>query len=95
MLNRSASLVMSTNVLEALPSKLDIKRHSSSILYIGGQVLCLTHFPRAPDNNKHTFNTGYSTANIKALRGSLGALSVNKLSQIPKLQPISAVYENQ
>ena len=36
-----------------------------------------------------------STANIKALRGSLGALSVNKLSQIPKLQPISAVYENQ
>ena len=37
----------------------------------------------------------YSSANIKALRGSLGALSVNKLSHIPKLQPISAVYENQ
>ena len=37
----------------------------------------------------------HSTANIKALRGSLGALSVNKLSHIPKLQPISAVYENQ
>ena len=36
-----------------------------------------------------------STANIKALRGSLGALSVNKLSHIPKLQPISVVYENQ
>ena len=36
-----------------------------------------------------------STANIKPLRGSLGALSVNKLSHIPKLQPISAVYENQ
>ena len=36
-----------------------------------------------------------STANIKALRGSLGALSVKKLSHIPKLQPISAVYENQ
>ena len=36
-----------------------------------------------------------SIANIKALRGSLGALSVNKLSHIPKLQPISAVYENQ
>ena len=36
-----------------------------------------------------------STTNIKALRGSLGALSVNKLSHIPKLQPISAVYENQ
>ena len=32
-LNSSASLVMSTNVLEALPGKLDIKRHSPSILY--------------------------------------------------------------
>ena len=36
-----------------------------------------------------------STANIKAMRWSLGALSVNKLSHIPKLQPISAVYVNQ
>ena len=33
-------------------------------------------------------------ANIKALRGSLGALSVNKLSHIPKIQPISAIYKN-
>ena len=33
MLNRSASLAMSTSVLKALPGKLDIKRHSSSILY--------------------------------------------------------------
>ena len=41
------------------------------------------------------YSMANSTANIKALRGSLGALSVNKLSHIPKLQPISAVYENQ
>ena len=34
MLNRSASLAMSTSVLEALPGKVDIKRHSPSILYI-------------------------------------------------------------
>ena len=34
MLNRSASLVMSTCVLKALPGKLDIKRQSTSILYI-------------------------------------------------------------
>ena len=33
MLNRSASLVMSTSVLKALPGKLDIKRHSPSVLY--------------------------------------------------------------
>ena len=36
-----------------------------------------------------------STANSKVLRGSLGALSVNKLSHQPQLQPIFAVYENQ
>ena len=34
MLNRSASLTMSTSVLKALPDKLDIKRHSPSILYL-------------------------------------------------------------
>ena len=34
MLNRSASLGMSTSDLEALPCKLDIKRHSCSILYV-------------------------------------------------------------
>ena len=32
MLNCSASLAMSTSVLKALPDKLDIKIHSSSIL---------------------------------------------------------------
>ena len=34
MLNRSANLAMSTCVLKALPGKLDIKRHSPSILYV-------------------------------------------------------------
>ena len=34
MLNRSASLAMSTSVLKSLPVKLDIKRHSPSILYV-------------------------------------------------------------
>ena len=38
MLNRSASLAMSTCVLKALPGKIDIKRHSPSILYIQGRV---------------------------------------------------------
>ena len=33
-LNRSSSLAMSTSVLKALPGKLDIKRHSPSILYL-------------------------------------------------------------
>ena len=34
MLNRSASLAMSTSILEALPGKFDITWHSPSILYI-------------------------------------------------------------
>ena len=33
MLNRSASLAMSTSVLKALPGKLDIERNSPSILF--------------------------------------------------------------
>ena len=37
----------------------------------------------------------YSIANIKAVRGGLWWLSVNKLSHIPELQSVSAVYENQ
>ena len=34
MLNRSASLEMSTSVLKALPGKLDFKRREPGILYI-------------------------------------------------------------
>ena len=34
MMNRSASLAMSASILKALPGKLDIKRHSPSILYL-------------------------------------------------------------
>ena len=34
MLNRLASLAMSTSVLKALPGKLYIKRHLPSILYV-------------------------------------------------------------
>ena len=39
MLNRSASLTMSTSVFKALPGKLDIKRHSLSILYMTTHVI--------------------------------------------------------
>ena len=38
MLNRSASLAMSTCILKTLPGKLDIKRHSPSIIYISVMV---------------------------------------------------------
>ena len=39
MLNRSASLAMSTSVLKALPGKLDIKRHSPIILYLSDSAV--------------------------------------------------------
>ena len=39
MLNHSASLTMPASFLKALPGKLDIKRHSPSILYL--QILLL------------------------------------------------------
>ena len=42
MLNRSASLAMSTSALKAVPGKLDIKRHSPCILYFPHQ---LSHCP--------------------------------------------------
>ena len=75
------------------------ERCSTMYLYVGFEVYFIT----VPQNSSEFNNRGnkfskaahFSTANIKVLRGSLGALSVNKLSHIPKLQPISAVYENQ
>ena len=39
MLNRLASLAMSTSLLKTLPGKLDIKRHSPSILFISFQFV--------------------------------------------------------
>ena len=49
MLNRSASLTMSTCVLKAMPGKLDIKRHSPSncILYISASLAISTSFLKA------------------------------------------------
>ena len=46
-LNRSASLGMSTSVLKALPGKLDIKRHSPSILYILASLAMSTSLLKA------------------------------------------------
>ena len=53
MLNRSASLAMPTSVLKALPGKLDIKRHSPSILYFWPKNLTLT-FSEDPDDQTLT-----------------------------------------
>ena len=44
MLNLSASLAMSTSVLKAFPGKLDIKRHSPSILHLLLLLLLLDSF---------------------------------------------------
>ena len=47
MLNRSASLTMSTSILKALPGKPDIKRHSPSILYISASLAMSTSVLKA------------------------------------------------
>ena len=39
------NLAMSTNVLKALPGKLDIKRHSPSSLYIYDKILSRVYLP--------------------------------------------------
>ena len=52
MLNRSASLAMSTSLLKALPGKLDIKRHSPSILYF--YVFCDRRNPGRLDRRQIT-----------------------------------------
>ena len=67
MLNRSASLAISTNVLKALPGKLDIKRHSPSILYIQGLE---ENYCRNPDSDERPWcyvdNTGkYNYCRLK------------------------------
>ena len=38
MLNSLTSLTLSTNVVKAFPGKLDIKRHSPSILHLSGPI---------------------------------------------------------
>ena len=47
MLNRSASLAMSTGILKALPCKLDIKKHSPSILFISTSLAMSTSVLKA------------------------------------------------
>ena len=47
MLNRSASLAMSSSVLKASPGKLDIKRYSPSILYISASLAMSTSVLKA------------------------------------------------
>ena len=55
MLNRLASLAVSPSVLKALPGKLDIKRHSPSILNIPlrSHMLALVFFTFCTDSIIH------------------------------------------
>ena len=52
MLNRSASLAMSTTVLKALPGELDIKRHSFTVVFSiyslkFRSIICCSYLPMA------------------------------------------------
>ena len=69
MLNRSASLAMSTSVHKALPGELDIKRHSPSILYLCVFPYVIS-FPTDPISNpnigtmKNTFLSFHAFADF-------------------------------
>ena len=82
MLNRSASLAMSTSFLKALPGKLDIKRHSPSILYISASLAMSTSvlkaLPGKLDIKRHSpsilfilASLAMSTSVLKALPSKL------------------------
>ena len=62
--------------------------------WVGGTKVCSRHVGHMTKMAAMPIY-GNSTANIKAVRGSLWSCSVNKLSHIPKLQSVSAVYKNQ
>ena len=78
----SSSLTMSTSVFEALPGKIDIKRHSPSILYILASLAMSTSvleaLPGKLDIKRHapsilniSVSLGMSTSVLKALPGKV------------------------
>ena len=92
MLNRSASLVMSPSVLKALPGKLDIKKHSPSILYLSTGLTEIQNFTFTSflhihrgiescketdrENNKHSFDIASSGISPKTFSLSVNTLEV-------------------
>ena len=76
MLNRSASLAMSTSVLKAEPGKLDIKRHSPSILYV---VQLAARKKSIIEHVSVTEQAGWSliwSGNAKTVFSPLGQISI-------------------
>ena len=78
MLNCSASLAMSTTVLKALPGKLDIKRHSPSILYFSLSLMMSTSvlkaLPGKLDIKIHSPSILYVSASLAMSTSILKAL---------------------
>ena len=70
MLNRSASLAMSTSVLKALPGKLDIKRHSPSILYLPQQTV-MTAMPHNVCKSTNLFKDYQYTEEMELIKCNL------------------------
>ena len=69
---------MSTSVVKALPGKLDIKRHSPSILYISASLAMSTSglkaMPGKPDIKRHAPSILYISASIAMSSSVLKAL---------------------
>ena len=77
MLNRSASLAMSTSILKALPGKLDIKRHSPSTLYVYNTtatfVIYTTYMPH-PNYMLHSCINTYAHSCFKPFSNQTKAM---------------------
>ena len=71
MLNRPASLAMSTSILKALPGKLDIIRHSPCILFISASLAMSTSVLKALPGK---LDTKRQSPSILYLRKSVLAL---------------------
>ena len=78
MLNGLSSLALSTSVLKALSGKLDIKRHSPSILYITASLTLSTSIlkalPGKLDIKRHSPSILYITASLTLSTSILKAL---------------------
>ena len=95
MLNRSASFAVSTSVLKGLPRKLDIKRHSSSIIYVSASLAmsssALEALPGKLDIKRHSPSFIYvstslamSTSVLQALPGYLISKDTHQVLSISR-----------
>ena len=87
MLNRSASLAISTSVLKALPGKLDIKRHLPSILYVF-QLQAMNLLDEMPNLCTIVTIVCFLTGSITAIKSHDNLKNASKVSNVRLPLPV-------